>query len=442
MKRAVKTASKEMIGMKKLDVKKLFYNNRFVAIFSIVLAIIFWLVINMAVNPTDERVFNNIPVEIDTTGTAASAVNLEVITQSVQTVNVTVRGERFALYQLTDSDIKAYASTINVNARGVYNLPISARLADNSSSDSLEFSVSTATTTVRFDQKETRTFSVRPFIENVTVAEGLYIGELSVIDNTSVSIYGPLTELNTIDEVRAVYAPETLETLSETIYPSAEIKLYDESGAEITTDLLEISPGNTCYITVPVMMDKMVDLNVRYSNTPSTLFSLPATLSTERIEITGQSTVVEEIDSVNLESISVNEISVSNNTFTRDVNIDRMGVSVIDRSELPVTVTVDMDGYSERNFSVPISGHHVVTGLAGRFSYELLSTNVVTMVGPADVIEVMNEGDLYYTIDLSGITAPGTYTQSVTVRMLNNASVWAYGTYRCDISITETGTAG
>lgn len=53
---------------------------------------------------------------------AASAVNLEVITQSIQTVNVTVRGERFALYRLTDSDIEAYASTINVNTRGVYNL--------------------------------------------------------------------------------------------------------------------------------------------------------------------------------------------------------------------------------------------------------------------------------------------------------------------------------
>lgn len=423
--------------MKKFDAKKLFYNNRFVAVFSLILAIIFWLVINLAVNPTDERVFTNIPVKIDTSGTAASAVNLEVITQSIQTVNVTVKGERFALYRLTDSDIEAYASTINVNARGVYNLPISARLANDTDNTTLSFSVSVATTTVRFDQKETRSFLVQPHIENISAAEGLYLGELSVIDNSSITIYGPVTELNTIEEVRAVYAPETPEVLNETIYPSAQIKLYDDTGAEIITDLLEIRPSNTCYITIPVMMNKTVDLMVRYADAPSTQFSLPATLSRNNIEITGQANVVKDINSLNLVSISTKEISVSNNTFERNVNINRMGVSVTDRSSEPIKVTFNMDGYSEKNLSVPIAGHHVVTGLDSGFNYELLSTNSVTMVGPTAVIEAMNEGDLYYEIDLSDITAPGTYEKNVTIKMLNNTSVWAYGNHRCTINITQ-----
>ncbi len=437
MKRAAQTASKEMIEMKKFDVKKLFYNNRFVAVFSVVLAIIFWLVINLAVNPADERVFSNIPVKIDTTGTAASAVNLEVITQSVQTVNVTVRGERFALYRLSDSDIEAYASTINVNARGVYNLPISARLVNDSDNTSLSFSVSIDTTTVRFDQKETRTFPVHPYIENVSAGEGRYLGELSVIDNSTVMIYGPITELNTIEEVRAVYSPDTPEVLSETIYPSAQIKLYDENGAEIISDLLEISPSNTCYITIPVMMNKTVGLGVRYADAPSTQFSLPATLSQNEIEITGPANVVSEIDYLNLASISTKNISVSHNTFERHVNIDRTGVSLTDKSSGPVTVTFDMTGYSEKNFSVPIAGHHVVTGLNEQFSYEITTTNSVTMVGPTAVIEAMNAGDLYYEIDLSDIISPGTYERNVTVKMLNNTSVWAYGNYRCTINITQ-----
>lgn len=96
---------------------------------------------------------------------------------------------------------------------------------NDSDNTSLSFSVSVDTTTVRFDQKETRTFPVQPHIENVSASEGRYLGELSVIDNSTVTIYGPVTELNTIEEVRAVYSPETPEVLSETIYPSAQIKL-------------------------------------------------------------------------------------------------------------------------------------------------------------------------------------------------------------------------
>ena len=225
--------------------------------------------------------------------------------------------------------------------------------------------------------------------------------------------------------------------LNETIYPSAQIKLYDDTGAEIITDLLEIRPSNTCYITIPVMMNKTVDLMVRYADAPSTQFSLPATLSRNNIEITGQANVVKDINSLNLVSISTKEISVSNNTFERNVNINRMGVSVTDRSSEPIKVTFNMDGYSEKNLSVPIAGHHVVTGLDSGFNYELLSTNSVTMVGPTAVIEAMNEGDLYYEIDLSDITAPGTYEKNVTIKMLNNTSVWAYGNHRCTINITQ-----
>ncbi len=422
--------------MSKFDVKKLFYNNRFVAVFSLFLALVFWLVVNLLINPVTERVFNNIPVKIDTTGTAAGAVNLEVITQSVETVSVTVKGERFAIYRLTDNDIEAYASTINVNDRGVYNLPIGAGLVSDSGNTTLEFSVNVATVTARFDQKETRDFTLEPVIENVKAAEGLSLGELSIIDNSSITIYGPVTELNTIDSVKAIYSPDTPEVLSNTIYPLAQIKLYDRDGNEINSELLEISPSNTCYITVPVMMNKTVDLRVKFSGAYSTL-NLPSTLSRTRAEITGQVGVVSDISYLNLYDINVNEISPSNNVFNRNINFSRVGLSLMDRSIEPITVTLDMTGYSEKRFSVPKENQHVVTGLADGLNYELLTTNSVVMVGPTSLIESMNANELYYEIDLSGITSPGTYERSVNVRMLNNTSVWVYGKYTCSINITS-----
>lgn len=61
-------------------------------------------------------------------------------------------------------------------------------------------------------------------------------------------------------------------------------------------------------------------------------FQLPATLSTNEIEITGQANVVSEIDYLNLASISTKNISVSHNEFQRSVNIDRTGVSLTDRA--------------------------------------------------------------------------------------------------------------
>lgn len=421
--------------MRKKNLKKLFDSNRFVAVLSLLLAVVCWLVFNMVINPVITKTFNNIPVKIDTTGTAAAAVGLEVITQSVDTVSVTVKGERFTVHSLTENDIEAYASTISVNDKGVYNLSLSARLVNGTSS--LEFSAEPSTIAARFDKKESRDFTVHPVVENISVADGYSIGELSVIDGSSITVYGPETELDSIDSVKAVYAPETLQELSQTIYPSAEIKLYNASGEEIDTDLLEIRPSNTCYITVPVMMSKTVNLAVRYANAPSNNFTLPSSISVSRAEIIGQVGTVSDIDYLYLNDISVSEISPSHHVFERTVNFTRVGVSLVDKSIEPVTVTVDMSGYSEKRISVPKDNAHVITGLADGLECNILTTNSVVMVGPSDVIESLNANELYYELDLSDITAPGTYTQNVNVRLLNNTGVWAYGKYSVKISLTS-----
>ena len=50
---------------RKLPISKLFYNNRFAMVFSIIVAVIIWLVVALFFSPEVERVIKNVPVKIE-----------------------------------------------------------------------------------------------------------------------------------------------------------------------------------------------------------------------------------------------------------------------------------------------------------------------------------------------------------------------------------------
>ena len=110
---------------RKLSLSRLINNNKAILIFSIIIAVIFWLTIKIGQNTTTIRTITDITVNITTEDTAVGALGLDVISGGTnQKVNVRVQGPSYVVNALTSSDILVTASMSDVTAAGTYRLPL------------------------------------------------------------------------------------------------------------------------------------------------------------------------------------------------------------------------------------------------------------------------------------------------------------------------------
>ena len=98
----------------------LFYNNRFLLIFSVVAAVIIWVVVAVEFSPETTITVRNVPIRISSTGLIDSK-KLEAFGAENLTVDVTVVGKRYIVED--DSiinDLDAVANTASVTKSGTH----------------------------------------------------------------------------------------------------------------------------------------------------------------------------------------------------------------------------------------------------------------------------------------------------------------------------------
>ncbi len=90
-------------------------NNMAIVIYAVIISVILWFVISITIYPTTPKTFNNVPLDIDITGTSAESNGLSVIESSTEKVNVTIMGNRSRIGNLKAEDLVAKAVVENVN---------------------------------------------------------------------------------------------------------------------------------------------------------------------------------------------------------------------------------------------------------------------------------------------------------------------------------------
>ena len=91
---------------------KLFYNNRYLAVFSFIAAFIIWIVVVMEFSPETTYKIQDVPVVITLENTTAEKLDLQPFTEKEYTVDVTVKGKR---YSITQRDISPEDITVTAN---------------------------------------------------------------------------------------------------------------------------------------------------------------------------------------------------------------------------------------------------------------------------------------------------------------------------------------
>ena len=304
---------KEKGGEKKrFSIGALFYNNKFVAVFSVLAALVLWFA--MAFTNTEEFPvpIRDVPVTIKIPE-SAQAEGLKCFSPQSLKVTVYIKGNSLSVHNVTEENIaletqitetitgaKTYLATISSSKRGY---------VTDYEIDRIEPSIVQLT----LDYSEEKTFPIQTDGVSASAADGYFVGSVAAAPET-VTISGPKS---VVDSISAVTVGEkALGELDQTANFTADLILLDANGNTLSKDKydqLSLSAVSTD-ITVPVLVRKTVPFTANFTNTPSglKLDSSFVTLSPSTVELAGTAEDFNSYKSIQLDPIDFSQISPDN----------------------------------------------------------------------------------------------------------------------------------
>lgn len=415
---------------KKLSLNKLFQNNKFLIILSLVISTITWVYMSMGTTNDTTVTISNIPIQIELPDQLVNN-GLQVFSDTEQTATVTVTGSRAVLGSISTKDITVTAATNGIDSAGTYQISLSAVKTNPSANFQIISTVTPSNVNVIVDYLRETSF---PIQENVVykVADGYYASTSLASKNITVS--GPQTEIAKIAKVSA--SAELDGILDDSASVTADILLYDKSGNRISTDLLKMEFG-TVEASISVLPEKTVKVVPEFMNKPEGLNLGDDMLSVEPSEIllAGPKKVLDNTKSIKLESIDF--ATLSNKRYEYDdqgINIptDCKNIS----NSTAAKVVLDLSSLSKKTYTVD---SFKVSGLSSEYKADVTQTNMsVTVIGSKKELENLKSSDIECIIDTSDQSGTvGSVQMPVTFKLKGTSTCWVSGSYKANITISE-----
>ena len=415
--------------MTKKKVSKLFNNNIFWAVISLVAALAIWLYMTATQEEEIDVTLSGVQVVFAGEEDLQATRGLVITDVSTRTVDVTVRGTRLNIGSLAASDVQAVIDVSRFNSTSnstqSYNLvypdgvDASAVRVVRSSPSTISFQVT------RMDDK------IVPVDAAFTgsVAEGYMLGDIEY-EPRSITVSGPQSVLETIDRVYVEVEPMDLDA---TRTVEAPFTLRDADGNEIAKDGLEFD-FDTVTVTIPISKVKDVPIYVNLiEGAGATRENTSIKLSESSITIAGDAATVDGINRIEVGPVDLTRFELTyEDTLDIVLPNDVENISGIEE----VDVTVEVTGLAVRDFVVTnISS----TGLPEGYSAELMTHSLtVTIRGPEEALSELTSANIRAVADLSKTTATGTMdTSNVDIEVDGALNCGAVGTYRLTYDISR-----
>lgn len=411
-------------------ISSLFQNNLFVLLFSLVSAVVIWLLVVINVSSQTTRVIKDVKVTIDQT--VPSQFGLEVFGESEFTVDVTVTGKKYQIStaNLSKEDIEVVAVTNNVDSAGFRTLQLMAEPVSESASYTIS-SISSKTIDVYFDTEKTVQFVIEPDIVTdgfPIVKDGYSCGDINLSD-TTVSITGPSTQVNKVEKV--VARCELVESLTSNMSVETELLPLDDTNKS-DFDYLSMSVDKVV-LTIPVLRVKELDTVVTFKNAPDTFVINPLKYTVSRSR-DSFNILVDEYDKTteySVGTIDFKELSPTNNTFTFAVE----NTAAADKTADDFTVEVDMSDFTQEYITYPAD--KIKVNNPDNAIYKISELNKsLCIVGKESALKDITADSVTVEVDLSDVELSKGQSVSVPVIVtVNSQNCWAYGTYSVEVTL-------
>lgn len=419
---------------KKLSLRQLFSNTKFLVVFSIVVAFIFWIVVALEYAPVVENEIKDIPVKIDMNNSVPDKLGLQIFGQSDYTINVTVRGNRYIVGGdlLTADDFEATAQTAYVDSAGKHSLVVKVTAKD-ANADYEIVSKSADYIEVFFDKYAEKEVEVTPRIiselDDYTADDYMFDKADIIYDTKTVKVSGAQTEVNSITAAYADIPIEKKLTQSETIDASVVLS----NGSDLDSKYVKINGESNLKIpvTLPVYKMQTSAVSVSFKNTPSDYINSPLvySISPSRVRVAVLQNGSDTTNSLEIGSIDFTQITPSNGSFTFLASNVKTAKFLDGTSSF--SVEVNTDGLSTKTLEPGINSI-MITGGSGisAGNVELDSIGQITVVGTQTALKSVNANMLEISINLTNTKLEeGENSVPVTVTLKNSKNCWVSGNY-------------
>ena len=420
--------------LKKLSLRQLFSNTKFLVVFSILVAFIFWIVVALEYAPVIENEIKDIPVKIDMNNSVPDKLGLQIFGQSDYTINVTVRGNRYIVGGdlLTADDFEATAQTAYVDSAGKHSLVVKVTAKD-ANADYEIISKSTDYIEVYFDKYAEKEVEVTPRIiselDDYTADDYMFDKADIIYETKTVKVSGAQTEVNSITAAYADIPIEKKLTQSETIDASVVLS----NGSDLDSKYVKINGESrlTVPVTLPVYKMQTSAVSVSFKNTPSDYINSPLlySISPSRVRVAVLQNGSDTTNSLEIGTIDFANITPSNNSFT--FLASNVKTAKFLDGTTSFNVEVNTDGLSTKKLEPNINSV-MITGGSGVSAgdVDLSSIGSVTVVGTRTALARVHANMLEVNINLTNIKLEeGENTVPVTVTLKNSKNCWVSGSY-------------
>ena len=425
--------------MKKLhfSLLKLFSNNKAAFVFSVLMAVLIWVLVAIFFSPVEQRTIDNVPVTIDLENSIPEKLGLQVFGQSEFKVSVTVSGKRYVISPtaLTADDIVVTANTNYVDSAGKNILQL--ELAPKDAGADFEITgCSEESVEVFFDHLLEKEYTVVPDIssDGNVVADGFIQGD-TVLSSELVTVSGPATE---VEKIKNVIAKVQIDAplKKTTTFDSTAIPINEYGG---TLRYLTVNDGyDVVTVTVPVLKPAKLKTSVLFKNTPSYFADNPVSYacSPDTLSVAMAADLLENAASVSVGSIDFSQINTGTNTFKfRSDSIANAKV-MDDTKEISVSFTIP--DFEKKTLTMPVDNITFKNVSDGTKAAVAESGGItVTVIGLPEEIDTLTGSDISASIDASQLEADkGTQKATADITISNTKSCWAFGTYTVDVSLS------
>lgn len=418
---------------KKQRFSDLFYDNRFLMVFSVLAAIAFWLVVVVEFGVEVEKEIKNVPVTIDYER-IENDFGLKSFGEKNYYADVKISGKKY----IVDSDditnqITVKANTGYVNAADNYTLKLSV------STDSELFEIVGITSSdeinVKFDYPGSREVIIEPEIDfdGESVAEGYYLGEFIFPESNTVKVSGPESEVNKIEKVVARASVDG--KLRQNLTVDADLVALNGKG-ETVSYISFNRQNNKARITLPVYKIAELQLTCGITGRPSAYVEelpLKILVNPTVVQIAVPEKKLEGIEAFEIKSIDFSEIKAGANSF--EVKADEIpNAVVVDGTEL-FTVMINADGMDEKTVKADFEVSYI--NQPSGMNVELVKFDVseITFVGPVSLVNRIASDNVVLNADLSSIPADANGEFSVPVTVASG-ECWILGKPTVTVSVS------
>lgn len=417
--------------IKKFNYRKLFYNNKFVAIFSLLLSFGIWIKISSGSSETTNKTINNIPISIELSKEAKEN-GLSIFGIEDTTCEITVSGNRIILGQLSKDDIQVYSQQSEglINKTGNYTLELKAKKVGILKDYEFESNVYPKFVNVFVDRFKSKEFNIT---SNITYStDPKYFSPVSLSEN-SVIISGPDSIVSNISKV--CVEKEIPDPITQTTnIKGLKLQLYDNSNQKMSSKYLNYSTEEID-ATISLLNKKNVPFSLTYANAPLNLHFKDSFIKVTPnfIDIAAPANVINSINKIEIEPLDFSKVNLSNNSFDLPLKMPSECRNL--SNTYSANVKINMNGILSKKINIDnITFINVPQGKQAKSSTLNLKVEVL---GPESEIKKISSEDILAQVDLAskeGFTG----TTEVPAKIIfknSKPNCWAYGNYNINTEI-------